>query len=149
MQGIPSNGVSSGCTWRTRSDRYSAILVRVDVVAQESDGFGADVRDRALLRGPFALMAQLQSTVALPHTGQSVTFVAESRASLAALVCDLQATWAGLRSDSPEVVRSYGEPGGLVVDPRSGATCTLRAAERGRLEAFYEDLPRDTDTPEV
>jgi hypothetical protein len=124
------------------------MLMRVDVIAQQSDGLGADVRDRALLRGPFALMARLQSTVALPHTGQSVTLVGESRATLAALVGDLQAAWAGLRIDSPQIARSYGEPGGLVLDPRTGATAMLRAVERGRLETFHEAFSRRTQPPE-
>jgi ATP-dependent Clp protease ATP-binding subunit ClpA len=114
------------------------LRVRVDVIAQQSDGLGADVRDRPRIRGPFALMAQLQSTVQLPATGQRINFAGESRATLAALVSDLQAAWSGLRVESPEVVRNYGEPGGLVRDPRTGATAPLRAAEHGRLEGFHE-----------
>ena len=133
---------------RLRRNAGAPMLIRVDVIAQQSDGLGADVRDRALLRGPFALMARLQSTVALPHTGQSVTLIGESRATLAALVGDLQAAWAGLRIDSPQIARSYGEPGGLVLDPRTGATATLRAVERGRLETFHEAFSRGTQPPE-
>lgn len=112
--------------------------VRVDLVAQGSDGYGVDVRDRALLRGPFAIMARLESTLSLDHTGQSITLAGASRVTLAALVGDLQAAWSGLRLDSPAIVRSYGEPGGLVLDPRTGASTPLRRVERGRLEAFRD-----------
>lgn len=122
------------------------LRVRVDVVAQHSDGLGADVRDCPRIRGPFALMAQLQSSVQLPTTGQRINLAGESRATLAALVSDLQAAWSGLRVESPEVVRNYGEPGGLVRDPRTGATAPLRATEHGRLEDFHEAF-RQSFTP--
>jgi len=116
--------------------------VRVDVVAQESDGFGVDVRDRSLSRGPFSLMASLESTLTLPHTGQKLTLAGQSRATLAGLVGDLNAAWSALRMDSPEVVRSYGEPGGVVTDPRTGASAALRAVERGQLNAFLDGWER-------
>jgi hypothetical protein len=116
--------------------------VRVDVVAQQSDGFGVDVRDRSLSRGPFALMASVESTLSLPHTGQTVTLASDSRATLAGLVGDLSAAWSVLRMDSPEIVRSYGEPGGLVTDPRTGASAPLRAVERGQLDAFIDAWER-------
>ncbi len=112
--------------------------VRVDLVPQGSDGFGVDVRDRALVRGPFGIMAEVEATVSLGHTGQSVTLAGSSRATLAGLVGDLEAAWSMLRTDSPEVARSYGEPGGLAVDPRTGASATLRAAERGQLHSFQQ-----------
>jgi ATP-dependent Clp protease ATP-binding subunit ClpC len=134
---------------RLRRKNAPPMLIRVDVVAQQCDGFGADVRDRALVRGPFALMAQLQASVALAHTGQNVTFVGESRASLASLAGDLLAAWAGLRTDSPEIVRKYGEPGGLVLDPRTGATTPRSAVEHGRLEAFHEAFSRGMLPPQV
>ena len=116
--------------------------VRVDVVAQESDGFGIDVRDRSLLRGPFSLMASVESTLNLPHTGQKLTLAGQSRATLAALVGDLNAAWSVLRMDSPEIVRSYGEPGGVVTDPRTGVRAPLRPVERGQLNAFLDGWER-------
>jgi MoxR-like ATPase len=111
---------------------------RVDVVPQGSDGFGVDVRDRALLRGPFAIMARVEATLSLAHTGQSLTLAGASRAALAGMVGDLQAAWSGLRLDSPALVRSYGEAGGVVLDPRTGASAPLRRVERGRLEVFRD-----------
>jgi hypothetical protein len=36
------------------------------------------------------------------------------------------------------MVRSHGEAGGLVLDPRTGATAPLRRVERGRLEVFRQ-----------
>lgn len=83
-------------------------------------------------------MAEVESTLALGHTGQSITLAGASRATLASLVGDLQAAWSALRMDSPEVVRSHGEPGGVVLDPRTGASQPLRAVERGQLRAFLE-----------
>ncbi len=127
---------------RQRRSGAADALLRVDVVPQESDGFGVDVRDRGLLRGPFALLAELEATLSLPHTGQKVTLAGASRATLAGLVGDLEAAWAGLRVDSPEVVRSYGEPGGVAVDPRTGASGLLRTVERGQLAAFLEAWER-------
>jgi len=127
---------------RQRRQSAAPPLVRVADVAQHSDGHGVDVRGRALVRDLFALIAQLQSSVALPHTGQNATFVAKSRATLAALVGDLQTAWSGLRINSPQITRSYGEPGSLVVDPRSGASASLRAVRHGRLEAFHQAFTR-------
>jgi MoxR-like ATPase len=114
--------------------------VRVDLVAQASDGFGVDVRDRALVRGPFGLMADLECTLALEHTGQVVTLAGAGRSTLAGLAGDLQAAWSGLRLESPELARSYGEPGGLAVDPRTGASGRVRSVTRGQLDVFHAAL---------
>ena len=131
---------------RLRRHNSASIHTRIDVIAQQSDGMGADVRDRSLLRGPFSLMAQMQSTLALPHTGQNLTFVGESRASLAGLVSDLHAAWSSLRIDSPQVVRSYGESGARVLDPRSNASASMRAVERGRLETFHNAFTKEASS---
>jgi hypothetical protein len=112
--------------------------VRVDVVQQGSDGFGVDIKDRPATRGPFGLVANLEAILRLDHTGQSLKLMGESRATLAGLVGDLQAAWSGLRMDSPEVVRSYGEAGGVVLDPRTGASAGQRAVMRGKLEPFLD-----------
>ena len=87
-------------------------------------------------------MATVESTVTLPHTGQKLTLAGQSRATLAGLVGDLNAAWSALRMDSPEVVRSYGDPGGVVTDPRTGASAPLRAVERGQLNAFLDAWER-------
>jgi len=128
---------------RQRRSGAAELRVRVDVVPQASDGSGVDVRDRALLRGPFGVMAEVEAALSLPHTGQKVTLAAASRATLAALVGDLEAAWSGLRMDSPQVVRSYGEPGGIVLDPRTGVRQPQRAVERGQLRAFLDAWQRE------
>ena len=112
--------------------------VRVDLVAQGSDGHGVDVKDRPLTRGPFGLISEIGATVKLESTGQSMSLLGVSRATVAGLVGDLQAAWSSVRVDSPEVVRSYGEPGGVVVDPRTGASALQRRVMRGKLEPFLE-----------
>ena len=123
---------------RQRRAGSSDARVRVDVIAQGSDGLGVDVKDRPLTRGPFGLIAEVGATLKLEHTGQLISLMGVSRATLAGLVGDLQAAWSGLRLDSPEVVRSYGDPGGVVLDPRTGASMPQRGVMRGKLEPFLE-----------
>ena len=84
---------------------------------------------------PLVLWDTLRSSTAGPRTAGGARC---SRATVAGLVGDLQAAWSSVRMDSPEVVRSYGEPGGVVIDPRTGASALQRSVSRGRLEPFQE-----------
>ena len=123
---------------RQRRSAAPYARVRVDLVQQGSEGPSVDIKDRALTRGPFGLIANLETALRLEHTGQTVRLLGASRATLAGLVGDLRAAWSGLRIDSPEVVRSYGEAGGVVLDPRTGASAAQRSVQRGKLEPFFD-----------
>ena len=123
---------------RQRRSAAPYARVRVDLVQQGSEGVGVDIKDRAVTRGPFGLIANLETSLRLKHTGQTVRILGASRATLAGLVGDLGAAWASLRIDSPEVVRSYGEAGGVVLDPRTGVSALQRGVLRGKLEPFFD-----------
>jgi ATP-dependent Clp protease ATP-binding subunit ClpC len=94
------------------------------------------VRRRA---GLFGLDVEYRGRVAFDERGMAVELLGGRAETLSHLLSDLRRAWAEVAPEPPEVSRIYGQTGGLVRDPRTGASMPrLRDVLRGRLDKFLE-----------
>jgi MoxR-like ATPase len=116
-------------------------VLRVDLVPRSGHHPASAVRECTKRDSGFGFAAAYEGQLEVPDLGITTSVLGREAPTLAQLVPDLAEairTW----SPQPEVVRTYGEGGGNVRDPRTGALVPNRQVSKGRLEPFRDAYHR-------